>query len=74
MRNTLSSGEIIDFVSCVVLKFYLTLKIGAMFNNGNGEMHMGSYSFMGIHVFWWFSIVVLGLALLVAAHKYRKRK
>ncbi|EIA09470.1 hypothetical protein HJ01_01376 [Flavobacterium frigoris PS1] len=45
-----------------------------MFNNGNGEMHMGSYSFMGMHIFWWFSILIFALVLLVLAHRYRKRK
>jgi hypothetical protein len=45
-----------------------------MLNNDNGEMHMGSYMFMGIHIFWWFSIIVLGLLLLAAAHKYRRKK
>ena len=45
-----------------------------MFNNDDGKMHMRSYFFMGIHVFWWFSAVVLALVLLAAAHKYRRRK
>ena len=45
-----------------------------MLNKDNGEMHMGSYMFMGIHVFWWFSIIVLGMLLLAAAHKYRRKK
>ena len=37
-------------------------------------MHMESYSFMGIHLFWWFSAVILALVLLAAAHRYRRRK
>ncbi|WP_417983915.1 hypothetical protein [Flavobacterium sp. ZT3P35] len=45
-----------------------------MLNKENGEMHMASYMYMGIHVFWWFSIIVLGLLVLAAAHRYRKRK
>lgn len=45
-----------------------------MFDKGNGEMHMGSYSFMGMHVFWWVSILIFALLLLVAVHQYRKRK
>lgn len=45
-----------------------------MDNNGNGEMHMESYSFMGVHAFWWFSLLIFALLLLVAAHKYRKRR
>lgn len=45
-----------------------------MIDKGNGEMHMTDYSFMGLHVFWWVSILIFALFLLVAAHMYRKRK
>jgi hypothetical protein len=45
-----------------------------MFNNGNEEMHMEAYSFMGLHIFWWVSILIFALLLLVATNKYRKRK
>jgi Na+-driven multidrug efflux pump len=45
-----------------------------MFDNGNGDMHMESYSFMGMHFFWWGSILIFALVLLVAGHRYRKRK
>lgn len=45
-----------------------------MLNHGNEEMHMGSYSFMGMPVFWWVSILVFALVLLAAAHLYRKKK
>ena len=45
-----------------------------MNDHGNGGIHMDSYSFMGMHVFWWVSILIFALVLLVAAHRYRKRK
>ncbi len=45
-----------------------------MFSNGNVEMHMQSYSFMGMHFFWWVSILIFALVLLAAAHRYRKIK
>jgi hypothetical protein len=45
-----------------------------MFNNGNEDMHMGSFAFMGMHFFWWVSILIFALVLLVTAHRYRKRK
>lgn len=45
-----------------------------MNNHGNEGMHMGSYSFMGMHFFWWVSILIFALVLLVAAHRYRNRK
>lgn len=45
-----------------------------MNNHGNEGMHMGAYSFMGMHVFWWFSILFFALLLIVLAHRYRKRK
>jgi hypothetical protein len=44
-----------------------------MFNNGNEDMHMGSYSFMECF-FWWVSILIFALVLLAAAHRYRKGK
>ena len=45
-----------------------------MNNHGNEGMQMESYMFMGMHVFWWVSILILALVLLAAAHRYRKRK
>jgi cbb3-type cytochrome oxidase subunit 3 len=44
-----------------------------MMNNGNGEMHMGDYSFMGIHPFWLVLVIVL-LFMLVLFSRFRKRK
>lgn len=45
-----------------------------MNNNGNEAMHMESYMFMGMHIFWWVSILVFALIVLAVAHRYRKRK
>ncbi len=45
-----------------------------MKNHGNEGLHMGSYVFMGMPVFWWVSILIFALLLLVAAHLYRKKK
>ena len=45
-----------------------------MNNKGNEEMYMNAYSFMGLHVFWWVSILIFALVLLAVAHRYRKRK
>ena len=45
-----------------------------MFNNGNGETHMGEYSFMGMHMFWWVFIVIILLILLVGSNRFRGRK
>jgi|GEM_PF-2629062 hypothetical protein len=44
-----------------------------MLNHSNGEMHMGDYSFMGIHPFWLVLVIVL-LFLLVMLNRFRKRK
>jgi len=45
-----------------------------MNDHGNEGMQMGSYMFMGMPIFWWVSILIFALVLLVAAHRYRKRK
>ncbi|MBG6060460.1 hypothetical protein IWX83_000223 [Flavobacterium sp. CG_9.1] len=45
-----------------------------MDNTGHGGMHMDGYSFMGMHWFWWGSILIFALILLAVAHRYRKRK
>lgn len=45
-----------------------------MLNNGNGEMHMGEYSFMGMHPFWLILVIVLVLFMLVLLNRFRKRK
>ncbi|SEF71159.1 hypothetical protein SAMN04488130_102144 [Flavobacterium urumqiense] len=45
-----------------------------MLNNGNGEMHMGEYSFMGMHPFWLILVIVLLLFALVMLNRFRKRK
>lgn len=45
-----------------------------MNNNGNQAMQMESYMFMGMHVFWWVSILIFALIVLAVAHRYRKRK
>ena len=45
-----------------------------MNNNGNQAMQMESYMFMGMHVFWWLSILIFALIVLAVAHRYRKRK
>ena len=37
-------------------------------------MDLAGYSFMGMHVFWWVSILVFALVILAVAHRYRKRK
>lgn len=43
-------------------------------NNGNGEMNMGDYSFMGIHPFWLVIVVVLLFGMLVLLIQIKKRK
>jgi hypothetical protein len=43
-----------------------------MMNNENGHMYMDQYSFMGMHFFWWLSILIL--VLLVIAISFRNRK
>ena len=43
-----------------------------MNDTGHDGMHMDGYSFMGMHWFWWGSIVIFALILLVIAHRYRK--
>lgn len=45
-----------------------------MNDKGNTEMHMDAYSFMGVHLFWWVSILIFALIILAVAHRYRKRK
>jgi len=45
-----------------------------MNDHGNGGMHMDACSFMGMHVFWWVSILIFALVLLLGAHMSRKRK
>jgi hypothetical protein len=45
-----------------------------MLNKGNGEMHMGEYSFMGMHPFWLILVIVLFLFALVMLNRFRKRK
>ncbi len=45
-----------------------------MMNNGNGEIHMGNYSFMGIHPFWLVLVIVLLFFILVMLNQFRKRK
>jgi len=40
----------------------------------NGNMHMNDYSFMGMHQYWWLSILVIVLVVLVVVNQYRKRK
>ncbi|MBG6110438.1 disulfide bond formation protein DsbB [Flavobacterium sp. CG_23.5] len=45
-----------------------------MMDKGNGEMHMNAYTFMGLHMFWWVSIIFFALVLLAVAHRYRRRK
>ncbi|WP_193743730.1 hypothetical protein [Flavobacterium sp. 83] len=45
-----------------------------MLNNGNGEMHMSEYSFMGMHMFWWGFIVIILLILLVGSNRFKGRK
>jgi hypothetical protein len=37
-----------------------------MDNTEHGEMHIDGYSFMGMHWFWWGSILILHLYLAVA--------
>ena len=50
------------------------LKNNAMMDKGNGDMHMNAYTFMGLHMFWWVSIIFFALVLLAVAHRYRRRK
>ena len=45
-----------------------------MDNTEHGEMHMDGYLFMGMHWFWWGSILIFALILLAVAHRYRRRK
>ena len=45
-----------------------------MLDNGDNGMHMEGYSFMGMHYFWWVSILIFAMLLLVVAHRYRNRK
>jgi hypothetical protein len=45
-----------------------------MLNNGNGEMHMGEYSFMGMNPFWLILVIVLLLFALVMLNRFRKIK
>lgn len=40
----------------------------------NEKVQEEVYSFMGLPLFWWVSIVVFALFLLVAAHLYRRKK
>jgi cbb3-type cytochrome oxidase subunit 3 len=44
-----------------------------MMNNGNGEMHMGDYSFMGMHPFWLVLVLVLLFFMLVLFNRFRKK-
>ncbi|WP_414000119.1 hypothetical protein ACMDB5_06070 [Flavobacterium sp. W1B] len=37
-------------------------------------MDSEAYSFIGLPLFWWVSILVFALFLLVAAHMYRRKK
>ncbi|SDG67445.1 hypothetical protein SAMN04488062_101339 [Flavobacterium omnivorum] len=45
-----------------------------MNTTGHEGMLMDGYSFMGMHWFWWGSILIFALILLAAAHLYKKRK
>lgn len=45
-----------------------------MLNNGNGEMHMGEYSFMGMNPFGLILVILLLLFVLVMLNRFRKRK
>lgn len=45
-----------------------------MLNNGNGEMHMGDNSFMGIHPFWLVLVIVMFFFMLLMLNQFRKRK
>ena len=40
----------------------------------NGYMHMNDHSFMGMHQYWWISIVVIAIIIFVVLNQYRKRK
>ena len=44
-----------------------------MMNNGNDEMNMGDYSFMGMHPFWLVLVLVLLFVVLVLFSRSRKR-
>jgi hypothetical protein len=45
-----------------------------MNNHGHGEMHMDGYSFMGMHWFWWGSILIFALVLLAVAQQYTEEE
>ena len=45
-----------------------------MINKVNGEVTTEAYSFFGLPLFWWFSILIFALLILAAAHLYRKKK
>ncbi len=40
----------------------------------NGNMHMDDYSFMGMHQYWWITIVVIAVIVFVSLKQYKKRK
>lgn len=44
-----------------------------MMNNGNNEIHMGDYSFMGMHPFWWVLVLVSLFVVVVLFSRSRKR-
>ncbi|WP_366183307.1 hypothetical protein [Flavobacterium ovatum] len=43
-----------------------------MNTTGHEGMQMEGYSFMGMHWFWWASILLFALVILAVAHRYRK--
>jgi hypothetical protein len=45
-----------------------------MNNTTHNGMHMDGYSFMGMHLFWWVSIVLVALLILVITRRNKKRK
>jgi predicted ABC-type sugar transport system permease subunit len=46
-----------------------------MNNQGmNGNMQMNDYSFMGMHQYWWITILVIVVIVFVLRNQYRKRK
>jgi len=38
------------------------------------QLQIDAYSFFGLPLFWWFSILIFAGIILAAAHLYRKRK
>jgi hypothetical protein len=45
-----------------------------MNNHGHGEMHMDGYSFMGMHWFWWGSILIFCTCTISGSAPVQKKE